>query len=188
MTRHRDLKRRARDRQARTGESYVTALRQVRAARPPDTVPVLPPDPPAPAMDVIEMIELTEIAAALGLHGQISMEPGLLGQIYVGEALAQFRRALHQPELALMRAVLLNGEDRSAPIDFAELRRFRRRLDRRLPGVSDGGAIAALHVDGPHGRVLVACWLRLAPPAGRAFMPPRLIVTSGAGWRMPWQP
>src|ERR1700759_236878 len=100
MTWKRDLKRRVRQRQAETGESYVTALRHVRAAAPSEAPP-MPPTPPTP-ISYLEMIDLTEVGAALGMQCPISMYPQLLGQLDVSTMLREVRSALAQPQLATM--------------------------------------------------------------------------------------
>jgi hypothetical protein len=68
MTERRDLKGRVRDRQARTGESYVTALRQVLAQRP-SRIPV------------IELFDLSALGARLGFTCRISAFPDLVERV-----------------------------------------------------------------------------------------------------------
>src|SRR5512142_1555815 len=101
MTEKRDLKRRVRERQAQTGESYMTALRHVQAQRP-------------PAFPVVELVDLTEIGAPLGFKCRIVMSPVLADQIDAAGALARLRDALLAPDregsLELFRAVTLRGE------------------------------------------------------------------------------
>src|SRR5688572_2450348 len=82
MTAKKDLKKRARDRQARTGESYVTALGHVRAQRPGTPIPV------------VVLVDLTAVGAAEGLSCRISMYPGLTGRVDPAAALARLRQAL----------------------------------------------------------------------------------------------
>ncbi len=60
MTAKKDLKRRVRERQAQTGESYVTARRHVVAQAPE------PESPKRPVIHVDEMHDITEAAAKLG--------------------------------------------------------------------------------------------------------------------------
>lgn len=67
MTKRRDLKRRVRERSARTGETYTTARRHVLAARPATDNP-----------SVTEMTELTELAARRGFRCRIAVHPDLL--------------------------------------------------------------------------------------------------------------
>src|SRR5215813_7004008 len=120
MTRRRDLKRRVRNRQVQTGESYMTALLQI-------------------------------------------------------------RRALHRPELALMREVLIDGAARHHTLDIEDVLRFNRRLEQLRPGVSDSGKMAALYLEGSRDRVLVVLWLSLLPPFALGSRPARLLITSHTG-------
>jgi hypothetical protein len=186
MTQRRDLKRRVRERQALTGEAYVTALRHIRDAA--------PPSPAVPAVPVVELIDLTELGAALGLHCQVSMYPDLLGRIDVGAALLRFRHALHQPSLALMRAIVLDGEPLYAPIDVSDTHEFYHRVQRGLSGVSASGQLLALTVDGALGPVLAVfiLWMvpiipQLGPSIPQPVRPPRLLLALGETWRQPWR-
>jgi hypothetical protein len=186
MTCNRDLKRRVRQRQAETGESYVTALRHVRAAAPDAPRPEPPPDPSMPPISYLELIDVTEIGAALGMQCEISMYPDLIDQVEIGAMLRQFRAALPQPQLAAMRAVVMRG----APVDYGdfsllELRSFHLRIARGQTGVSPNGFQAALAIDGKHGSLSVAFMLMVLP---RSLRHTRLVIASTANWRHPWAP
>jgi hypothetical protein len=68
MTANRDLKRRVRDRQSSTAESYLTALRPVLARRPGGIPSVIP---------TVEFIEVSGVATRLGLKCRLTVSPGL---------------------------------------------------------------------------------------------------------------
>lgn len=146
MTQRRDLKRRVRARQARTGESYVTALRHVQAERP-------------AAIPTIELIDLTELGAPLGLQCRIAMFPRLADEIDVGATLMRLRNALLTTEgdraLALMRRVVLRGERPRFPAGpmaaIEEAQRFLARARAGIGGVSESGRMLALQVPGRSG-------------------------------------
>lgn len=149
MTQQRDLKRRVRERQARTGESYMTALRQVQAQRP-------------PAFPVVELVDLTEIGEPLGFKCRIVMSPDLADQIDTAGALARFRDLLlatdRDGSLEVFRAVTLRGEHRRFRPDqgtFGEARQFIMRARTGLGGVSEGGRILALQVNGKQGAMMM---------------------------------
>lgn len=174
MTEKRDLKRRVRDRQSLTGESYMTALRQVQmqAQRP-------------PGIPVVEFIELTEIAAPLGFKCRIVMSPVLADQIDAARALARLRDVLIATDrdgaLELLRAVTLRGEPRRChltPIAFDEGRQFLARARAGLGGVSDGGRALALQVDGKQGATMVVFYLWLTPDFVPVYREPSLILAS----------
>jgi hypothetical protein len=97
MTKKRDLKRRVRARQARTGESYVTALRRVSARR--------------SAVPVVEFLDVTKAGAALGMKCRVAMFPALADRVDPAALLARVREVLAASEedlsAQLMRAVVL---------------------------------------------------------------------------------
>lgn len=100
MTKKRDLKRLVRERQVRTGEAYVTALRHVRGPRP-GTIPVS------------EYIDITEVGELLGMECRVMLLPDLAERIDVATTLRQLRTVLltttPDPAFDLMRAVVLRG-------------------------------------------------------------------------------
>jgi hypothetical protein len=180
MTAKKDLKRRVRERQARTGESYVTARRQVAAKRP------APPEP-EPPFPVVEMIDATPTAAALGLACKVSLFPPLAQRVDPARALTRLRDALRatgaDPTLDVMRDVAFHARRPTAAITsdtLAETRRFVARLRAGIGGVSARGRMLALHVDTE--LVVFALWQLWATPiASIASRDPSLIVTSVDG-------
>src|SRR5262245_33267958 len=66
MTKKRDLKRRIRRRQDRTGESYMSARRRVLATQ-----------PAAKMVTVVDLLDLSSKAAGLGLRCGLAMFPAL---------------------------------------------------------------------------------------------------------------
>jgi hypothetical protein len=158
MTAQRDLKRRVRERQSRTGESYMTALRQVLDARPAVPVPV------------VELIDITEIGAALGFACKVRLGPTLADRIDAASVLRQLRDALvatlRDPALDLMRRVVLGGESptmKPSPIEVTL--RFLTRVQAGIGGVSEHGRLLALAVDGRRGTEMVVFLLLLSPVA-----------------------
>jgi hypothetical protein len=85
--RKRDLKRRVRERQARTSESYVVALRHVLSQR-------------ESRVPVVELIDLTDIGARLGIKCRTVMAPAMVGRVDPTAMLTQLRSALLPPPRA----------------------------------------------------------------------------------------
>ena len=155
MTAKRDLKRRVRERQGRTGESYMTALRHVLDQRP-NVVPV------------VEMIELSEVGAAMGFQCRVRMAPVLAGRIDAVGALRRLRDALiateRDPAFDLMRRVVMHGEAPAArPISIDLNRRFLARVHAGIGGISEHGRTLALMVDGRLGPEMIVFMLWLSP-------------------------
>jgi hypothetical protein len=163
MTARRDLKRRVRERQARTGESYMTALRHVLDNR--------------PAVPVVELIDITDIAAALGIACKARLTPTLADRIDAASALRQLRDALvatlHDPALDLMRRVVLGGESPTIKPTSIDTRRFMTRVRAGIGGVAEHGRLLALAVDGRrgHGPEMVVFLLLLSPVAYVSYTP-----------------
>jgi len=183
MTRQRDLKRRVRERQAHTGESYTAALQHVRGEpEPPDSEPDIPP-PPSEPIDVIEMVDITELGAALGLRCQVRLASELADRIDVTGALRQLCSTLlatpHDPQLAAMRDVVLRGEPPIVPAvrSYQDEIRFARRVRAGIGGVAESGHMMAFAVTGRLRAELVIFLLWLAPTPYRV-MPPTLVVAS----------
>ncbi len=197
MTANRDLKRRVRDRQAQTGESYMTALRHVLAQRP-DHMPGAIPS----AIPTVEYVDVTEVAAAVGLRCRISVAPELAHSIDVERTLRRLHETLvaaqHDPALSIMRTIALQGRailGPRPPQGFRQTQQavqFVKRVRAGIAGVSDDGWRLALPVvprpassgepaategsvpvapEGPLG--LFDLWLSFA-----AARPPLLIVSS----------
>jgi hypothetical protein len=154
MTEKRDLKRRVRERQARTGESYVTALRQVLSQR-------------ESSVPVVELIDLTDIAAALGIKCRTVMAPSTVGRVDPTAMLTQLRDALlttlNDPDLALMRAVVIAGEQLKPELEPVLDRRFLARLRAGIGGISQNGRTLALSTAGRTAAELVVFALWLMP-------------------------
>jgi len=175
MTQQRDLKRRVRDRQAQTGESYMTALRHVQAQKP-------------PAFPVVELVDLTEVGAALGFKCRIVMAPGLTGQIDTASVLVRLRDVLltrdRDGALETFRAVVLRGERRQFRLTqstFDDARELILRARAGLGGVSEGGRLLAMHVDGKSGAIMVLFTLWIVPEFVPMTREPSLILASLEG-------
>jgi hypothetical protein len=170
MTDRKDLKRRVRDRQSETGESYMTALRHVRG----DRVQVVP---------VVEMVDVSEIGAALGIKCRTLMVPGLAEQLDVSALLSQLRAALvattRDAASELMRGIVLYGERPFAPntFRFDETLKFQRRVRAGIGGFSESGRSLSLAAAGRRGVELVifSVW---TTPVRYVAAPPSLIITS----------
>lgn len=195
MTAKRDLKRRVRERQARTGESYMTALRQVRARRSAgkaatetetETATVTEtetePGGEAERVPVVEMIDITEIASTLGFRCPTMLSPTLADRVDVATVLRQLRDALvataRDPAFAILRAVIQRGEHpahRAASGD--EVQRFMVRARAGIGGVSEHGTMLALATRGRE-RVEMVLFLARLMPAPYRQQPPVLLVGS----------
>lgn len=161
MTSKRDLKRLVRERQAKTGERYTTALGHVKGKKAPAAIPV------------VEMVDLGEQAARLGLKCRVLMTPDLTRACGLA-AIEKLRDALHatqeDPATRRFRAVALAGErrmpDRGSPRELlAEGRRFMTRARAGIGGVSEAGSLLALHVASRGDVQTVVCmiWLMNVP-------------------------
>lgn len=150
MTAKKDLKRRIRERQGKTGESYTTARAHVLAQR----------DEPAallPAIPVIELIDVTEQARALGLRCLALASPMLVERVPAERVLARVRDALlateRDPQMDVLRAVMLRGEvlerdPRRRPGGWWEdTRAFFARARVGIGGTNRAGDMLALQVD-----------------------------------------
>jgi hypothetical protein len=180
MTRRRDLKRRVRDRLAQTGESYMTALRHVRALR--DPLPTEPPPAGPEPISVVELIDITELGATLGMKCPIRLVPALAERIDVAATLRQLVAVLaateHDPALSAMRSVVLRGEPPVATSHtIQDGLRFVARVRAGIGGISEGGHMLAFSVSGRSGSELIVfvLWPSLQP---RSASPPSLIVAA----------
>lgn len=181
MTQNKAFKRLVRDRQARTGESYMTAMRHVRAASPEASDPDGVPQIDVPPIDVIELLDLSELADELGLRCQVSMFRELADEVEPRDLLTQLRGSLDRADLAVMRGALLDGVLPKQPIDF--------RLAVAVawqdgPGVSLDGLMAKLWIGGRHQPVLVRFGLTAPPLYARASLPVRLVIGDPKIWRL----
>jgi hypothetical protein len=155
MTKQRDLKRLVRERQSRTGESYVTALRHVRGER----------GSPFP---VVEMVDLSEVADALGFKCRALVLHDLAERIDVVAALRQLRTVLltttRDPAFDLMRAVVLCGERPfSSPPTMVDALKFLERTRAGIGGVCPSGTTVAFSVSSRAGTEMVVFLLWLMP-------------------------
>lgn len=193
MTANRDLKRRVRDRQAHTGESYMTALNHILAQRPSSAIPS--------AIPTVEFVDASAVAAALGLKCQVSLSPRLAHTIDVEATLERLCETLaatqDDPALAVVRTIAVLGQHVAAPPslsafqDFRDTLLFVRRLRAGIGGVSHDGRMLGLRAvarpapaEPPRGRdpapadrlVLVSPWT--IPTFAVVDRPPLLIITS----------
>lgn len=185
MTAKKDLKRRVRDRQARTGESYAAARARVVAQAP---KPAGPAEEPAaePVIPVEELIDLTPQAQAIGIKCRVAMSSRLSGRVDPDKTLIKIRDALlatdEDPGTRTLRAVVLRGEHVIAPKAarpadwFGSVRRFVARAVAGIGGISEHGNMLAISVDGTAGSVMLIAhvWLR---PFGPETDPPRLMLS-----------
>lgn len=165
MTVKRDLKRRVRERQARTGESYMTALRHVEGS-------VHEPVEECRAFPVVELVDVSEIAAPLGYKLRVTVASSVIERVDVAAALTRFRDLLlattRDHQLELMRDVVLRGERPLARFDrdrvhqyWYDVRRFLDRARAGLGGVTDCGTLLAMPVDSKTGPVMAMFHLAL---------------------------
>lgn len=156
MTAKRDLKRRIRARQARTGETYTTARRHVLAARDDATAPRTP-------IDVAEVIDLSEPARELGYACNVVVYPTVADAADLAQVLVAVRTALSiagaDVPTALLRDLVLRG---IAPRHHRVTRdpEFLARARAGLTSVSSDGRVLAVHVQGRTQMVtvLAAVW------------------------------
>lgn len=200
MTAKKDLKRRIRERQQRTGESYVVARRAVLAEAEPAERPATPSPllqeksrfvrelqfaaPPGPIV-VVEMEDYTALATELGLHCTVSITRKLSEQLEPRAVLARFRDILHgtseDPLMERMRAVALRGEApariRRSPAElFEEMKQFEARVRVGIGGINPSGTMLAVPLEGARGLVMMICHLGFAivTPKER----PRVVLTT----------
>ena len=181
MTDKRDLKRRVRDRQAQTGESYMTALRNVQGPRPGTN-----------AVPVLELLDITDIGARLGIKCGVKMVPALAERVDAAATLTQLRDALittlNDPHLALLRSVVLAGERPWVPLEPRDPRFFAR-VRAGIGGVNESGRMLALRVAGRGGIELVVFMLWTTPVKYIERAPFIVVTTSDAvsgvlGWEL----
>jgi len=190
MTANRDLKRRVRDRQAHTGESYMTALNHILAQRPTSAIPS--------AIPTVEFVDVSAVAAALGLKCQVTLSPLLAHTIDVEATLERLCETLaatqDDPALAVMRTIAVLGQNVASPVplSFQNIRDgllFVRRLRAGIAGISDDGRMLGLRAvarsapaepaqpaAAPDRLVLISPWT--VPSFAVVDRPPLLIITS----------
>ncbi|HWN70239.1 MAG TPA: hypothetical protein VNM90_21515 [Haliangium sp.] len=142
MTFRRDLKRRIRERQEKTGERYTTARAHVLAT------------PPAPSW-VVELHDVTEQARLAGLTCPVRVTSALQRSGELQTVLEQLRRILLGPVegVQVMQRVALRGQpdpwhgDGPVVIVAAHAQRFQERLQHGLRGPGPGGRVLAFDAD-----------------------------------------
>jgi len=151
MTRKRKLKRRVRERQARTGESYTTARRQV-------------VERAAPAVPLVELVDITPQAIALGFRCEIAIASTLAARVEPAAVLARVRDELVRPHadvaVARMFGIAFGLPSPRLAVTAADAEVLQRFVDAaRLgaTGASSDGSLLALHVMGRDGLVPVIC-------------------------------
>ena len=148
MTAKKDLKRRVRERQAKTGESYTAARAHVLAGA---------QDAREPAFPVLELIDVSDDAHRLGLTGSVLVSQTIASRVAPPRILEQLRDALlatkHDPDLWLLRAALLRGETVKSEWRgnmrqwWESCQRFYARARAGIGGTSASGDMLALVVD-----------------------------------------
>jgi hypothetical protein len=187
MTAKKDFKRRVRERQARTGESYTAARVQVCAQA--------PEIKPAPFV-VEEMCDLTAQAAQLGFRCEILASSFLVPRVDAALVLDKLRDALLATTadvgLERLRAMALRGEHMggiaTSDLYHQEWRRATRtfidRVRGGIGGVSGNGDMMTLAVPSIGGVLQVICHMGHVALGGRLVArerPPRLILTTLEG-------
>jgi len=176
MTQQKDLKRLVRDRQARTGESYMTALRQVRSQSVRATGnPIL----------VEELDDLTEAAEALGLTCRVLIQRVLADRVEPRGVLLQLREILRATAqdhaFDILRSAALYGEQPQFQLpSYPTERPFWVRVRAGIGGVSNNGRLLAFTVAGHDGPEMIMFQLWSMPLALGA-RPVRLIITTPDG-------
>ncbi len=162
MTANRDLKRRIRERQARTGESYVTARRHVIGNDDPE------PAAPSPAIAVEEMQSLTEEAKQLGMKCRVTITSTLAARVDPVTLLTRIRDALKalpdDPAVAPLYSIVMRGELPADPprigrTHHGQVLRFITRASAGIAGISESGTMLALQV----GDAMVVAHIGLRP-------------------------
>jgi hypothetical protein len=156
MTQQKDLKRRIRERMAKTGESYTTARAHVLGERPPTQVSPPPPSPIAEVLGpnrgrgiaVVEPVDVTEEAVALGLKCKALAIDGIDARRALGR-LHDVLSSTDDADLEPLRAVALWGR-RPVPArwSIAEARKFLARARAGIAGIGPNGWLLAYIVDG----------------------------------------
>jgi hypothetical protein len=152
MTRKRKLKRRVRERQARTGESYVTARRHV-------------------ATTEQALVDITAQAAALGFRCSIAITRTLAAQVEPVLALSRLRDELARPHanVATARMFSIAFGIRSPALAFAAadpeaLQQFVTAVRAGATGASSDGTLLAIQAMGKADVVPVICMLDAGAP------------------------
>lgn len=147
MTAKRNLKRRVRERQVRTGESYTAALRHVR-------------DPKPKPFPVDELFDITDVAAPLGIKCPVKIYSSLSDRVEVVRLLERLRDVLVATErdraMDVMRAVVLHGRSyqrarttviRETVATYARRWGFLTRARAGIGGINDEGDMLSMTVE-----------------------------------------
>jgi len=187
MTSKRDLKKRIRDRAARTGERYTTARQHVVAR------------PARPTVPFIDMQDVSKIAARVGILCPVTINTELAQRVDCSALLTRIRDVLRategDEETELLRSVMLRGERPQAypgpvpqtlmatqvadalakrPTPTREgVTAFIARTRAGIGGVNDNGTMLALPVVTRDGLEMIMCILWGIMP--RPLRPPRAI-------------
>ena len=196
MTAKKDLKRRIRERQAATGESYVTARRHVLAqaptTQPPSDEPAATTPAPAPAdpstagktaIEYEEMVSLTAAGEAMGFKCRLATTSSLATQLDTDALLRRFREVLlgttEDPSLEILRGVALRGAPRPAVARRSDViertRLFLQRARVGIGGVTEDGLMIAFPIDTPRGAMMVLANVGWRPMPLPAHERPRLV-------------
>ena len=152
MTAKKDLKRRIRERQAKTGESYTAARAQVLAHAGDE-----PSEPKPSAFPVVELIDASETAAKLGFRCDVLVSPTLAEQLAPARIIEKLRDALlateRDPEFALLRGLVFRGvRPGRARMRvngwWDDVRRFLARAEAGIGGLTETGDMLAFSADG----------------------------------------
>jgi len=178
MTAKRDLKKRVRDRQAKTGESYTAARRHVVAGAAGAKV--------SEPIAVDALVDISATAAKVGLRCQVLITEALADAFDPERILLELRLVLlttvRDPTTDLMRAVALHGDNTAAPLGLARDPRqvqFLARLRAGANSISTDGRAVGFHIDG----VAIVCslWRRQPTIVVTRLEDMALLTLSGLG-------
>ncbi|HKE20492.1 MAG TPA: hypothetical protein VKB80_36715 [Kofleriaceae bacterium] len=188
MTAKRDLKKRIRERAARTGERYTAARKHVLGA-----------GEPTGGVPFIELRDMSKLAARVGIRCPTYMFPGVADRVDGRALLAHIRDCLRATErdraTDILRAVILDGEQPAiedsrvslmlhqvAPILRAISTRqilptrgdaFFTRARAGIGGISEGGTMLALPFAGKQGLEMIICMIWMTGPLRALAIPAR---------------
>jgi hypothetical protein len=156
MTAKRDLKKRIRARQSRTGERYATARAHIIA------------DAPSGRIPVVEMTDVSATAASVGLRSRVLVFPSVAEHVDVRAMLQRIHDVVSgtedDPSTALLRGFFLEGQaiPPSRPPSLQTLtdaRAFFARARAGIGGISESGRSLAVSVEGKRRIETVVCLL-----------------------------
>ena len=196
MTAKRDLKKRVRARQAKTGESYTAARRHVMAAKPadhedrPDEAEAVGLEAkvatPERSIAVDALVDVTKTATSVGLRCKVLMSEQLASAVDPKLILLELRFVLltsvRDPTSDLLRAVALHGDTTAPPLGRARDPRqvqFLARLRAGANAISSDGRALGFHIEG----VAIVCsiWRRQATLVVTTLQDMALLTLSGLG-------